>query len=575
MSSGIRRAFAGALLALVFAGSWLFRFNDPSGSFAGLTDDHFFYVVRGWQILSGDLPVRDFVDHSAPLYYYVAAAVQELFGRGTVSELAFSVTMLSIGAALTCWLATRAAGSLLLGLFAVLFHILLEPRFYNYPKVLVYAAGIPLIWWFADRPGRWPRRCLAAWTVIGFLFRHDHGVFLAITVAALLLSLRDVTWRERLRHAAAYAALVALLVAPYVLFIQVNGGLGRYLRDASTWAAKDRHRAPVVWPGLFDNPEGVSEALGVGAGVGHAVAVVRNNIVAWLYYLELVLPFLVLALISVSRDAFRPGWPRTVPKMIAVAILAIVLNVGFLRSPLGARLADPTVPHAVLIAWLGAAMIALLRSPAGLRPALQRYAVPIRIAFGAALIPVVFVLATALGSDLGRRLDKASLAEGPVRAVRRSAAIAHQLQEEWRLTHWINRHDRPDLMTLSLYLNACTGPGDRVFVQPYIPQVLAFARRAFAGGHADLRPGFFTSPETQLLTLERLEGQSVPVALLEMNDEYRNFRKSFPLIARHFDEQYVLGGTRVFDNRFGVQLFVRRDLVPTRRYQPLDWPCFR
>ena len=60
----------------IFVASWLFRFNDPGGSFAGLTDDHFFYVVRGWQILFGDIPVRDFVDHGAPLYYYVGAAVQ-------------------------------------------------------------------------------------------------------------------------------------------------------------------------------------------------------------------------------------------------------------------------------------------------------------------------------------------------------------------------------------------------------------------------------------------------------------------------------------------------------------------
>src|SRR5688572_864742 len=117
------------LAALVFAFSWLFRFNDPGGAFAGLTDDHFFYVVRGWQILFGDLPVRDFVDHGAPLYYYLAAAVQAVFGRGTLSELAFSVTMLSAAAALTFWLATRASGWILLGLAGAAFHILLEPRY--------------------------------------------------------------------------------------------------------------------------------------------------------------------------------------------------------------------------------------------------------------------------------------------------------------------------------------------------------------------------------------------------------------------------------------------------------------
>src|SRR6185503_10733596 len=85
----LRRAVMGVLAAALFLFAWLYRFNDPSGSFAGLTDDHFFYLIRGWQLLFGDLPVRDFVDHGAPLYYYVGAAVQ-LFGRGTLSELVFS-----------------------------------------------------------------------------------------------------------------------------------------------------------------------------------------------------------------------------------------------------------------------------------------------------------------------------------------------------------------------------------------------------------------------------------------------------------------------------------------------------
>jgi hypothetical protein len=79
------RAFATAAIAVaVFVFTWFFRFNDPNGGFAGLTDDHFYYLLRGWQILYGELPFRDFVDAGAPLYFYVSAAVQLLFGRGTL-----------------------------------------------------------------------------------------------------------------------------------------------------------------------------------------------------------------------------------------------------------------------------------------------------------------------------------------------------------------------------------------------------------------------------------------------------------------------------------------------------------
>src|SRR5688572_31673363 len=101
LPSRVRTGLTIAMAAALFAFSWLLRFNDPNGSFAGLTDDHFFYLVRGWQILFGDLPVRDFVDHGAPLYYYVAAAVQWIGGRGTLSEIVFSVTVLSASAVVT------------------------------------------------------------------------------------------------------------------------------------------------------------------------------------------------------------------------------------------------------------------------------------------------------------------------------------------------------------------------------------------------------------------------------------------------------------------------------------------
>lgn len=199
--SAARIGALGLAAGALFAFAWFFRFNNPSGSFAGLTDDHFFYLVRGWQILFGDLPVRDFVDQGAPLYYYVAAAVQVLFGRGTLSEILFSITVLSACAAAVMLLGVRASGSILVGLAVALFHVLLEPRLYNYPKILVYVAAIPALWAFADRPRAGRRALLAVITVVAFLFRHDHGVFVAAAFACLLLLLPALTWRDRLRHA--------------------------------------------------------------------------------------------------------------------------------------------------------------------------------------------------------------------------------------------------------------------------------------------------------------------------------------------------------------------------------------
>jgi hypothetical protein len=114
-----------------------------------------------------------------------------------------------------------------------------------------------------------------------------------------------------------------------------------------------------------------------------------------------------------------------------------------------------------------------------------------------------------------------------------------------------------------------------VFVQDYLPQVIALSQRAFAGGHADLRPGFFETPDAQRLTIERLRRQSVPVVALGAGEDYEGFRVSFPMIAAYFDERYVIAGERALDDRFGVTVLVSRAAVPTRHYAPLDLPCFR
>jgi hypothetical protein len=571
-----RGIVAAVLAALLFTASWLYRFNDPGGTFAFLTDDHFFYVVRGWQILFGDLPVRDFVDHGAPLFYYISAAVQVLFGRGTLSEIAFCVTVLSASAVGVFLLAARASGSLLLGVAGATFHILLDPRFYNYPKILTYVAAIPLLWAFADRPGFRQATLVALVTVMAFLLRHDHGAFIAVAFAVLLVVLRTLSWSQRIRHALVYAAMVLAMLAPYLVFIELNGGIASYFRTAVEWAERDRGRAEVVWPGLFDNPDGVSPEAQVNNPVTRAVATVHDNSVAWLYYGELALPFVALLVLALSQQAFRPEWSNAAAKVAVVAVLAIMLNAGFLRSPLAARLADPSVPHAVLVAWLPAALAASIRRPELLRQSLRgRILSPATRAVGLAVAAVLLaILGIAVTDGLHRRLEKAWLTAGPGKALERADTMWQNIRRAFPLQPALTG-DSNSLMTLSLYLRECTRPTDRVFMQHYLPHVVALSERGFAGGHADLRPGFFGSEAMQRLTVMRLSHQSVPVALVGASDTLGGFRDSFPLVVAYFDEHYENAGERVFDERFSIRLLVRRDAQPTREFQPLQWPCFQ
>ena len=129
-------------------------------------------------------------------------------------------------------------------------------------------------------------------------------------------------------------------------------------------------------------------------------------------------------------------------------------------------------------------------------------------------------------------------------------------------------------MKLAAYVRACTAPTDRVLMTPYLPQVLALADRAFAGGHADLRAGFFDTEAEQLKTLERLRRQSVPLVMFD-DGQIPGFRESFPLITSYLDERYVSAGSRPLDGRTTITLLVEKGRQPQRTWEPLDWPCFR
>ena len=565
-------AATAVMATVVFGYAWFYRFNDPGGSFAYLTDDHFFYVVRGWQILFGDLPVRDFVDHGAPLYYYVAAAVQQLFGRGTLSEIAFSVTVLAGCAVGVFLLARRATSSMLLGAVAAAVFIILEPRFYNYPKILVYVAAIPILWSFADRPGFGRTAALAVVAVLGFLFRHDHGVFVSLAFAALLVLLRQLSWWARIRHALVYGGLVLVLLAPYLFFIQTHGGLSLYFTTALAWAERDRGRAEVVWPGLFDLEGEEEERVAADAGpVERLAAGVRANRVAWFYYSEIALPIVALAALALASPRAQPSWPHAGAKIGAVAILGLALDAGFLRAPLEARLADPAVPIVILLAWLPVGIFGMLRDGLRPRPAARAVGVYLTSAFGVVLLAV---MTYCMVPGLRDRIEAANLERDFSHARDRAELMWTQIGESFPVTI-PEEAPAERLLTLSVYLRECTAPTDRILVQHYTPQVVALAERGFAGGHADLRPGFFKTEAMQRLTVERLQRQSVPIALVGTGDAMGGFRDSFPIVSQYLDANYRVAGERTFDGRFDFRLLVRRDARPVREFAPLGWPCFR
>lgn len=554
----VRSLVLASAAAAVFGFSWLLRYNDAEGGFAGLLDDHFFYLVRGFQMLYGELPDRDFVDVGAPLTYALSAGMQLALGRSTWSEIVLCVTLLSASAALTCIAAARASGSIGLGVLASLFQIALLPRYYNYPKLISYAAAIPATWLLADRP-TWPRRILVAVvTVAAFLLRHDHGVFIGIFVTVTLLLDRDSS-KSRLREIAWYAGLVFLFTLPYLVYLELHGGIATHFITANTWSMRDRGRAPLKWAG-FALPGDMA-----GVSLAYGIAVLRHNIVALLFYFFVALPFVAAALLPVADDRWRADWVRWRGRIAALAVLGFLLDVGFLRGALGARIADVSVPQSILIAVVISVCWRLYRA--------QDPRVTTRLAAASALLVIAALVGTVF-AGMGEPLRRSGWLESAGAVVGRAQHATKQLRQTWPLDRWSSPTSQGPIR-LAFYLEACTRPTDRVFISPYLPAVPALARRPFSGGHPDLRPGFFDTEADEELFLARFETQSVPVLVMPIDDDRAQFDAGFPRVAAYFESRYERAGERDLGDGLRLAFMVDRRRVPSGRYDVLDLPCYR
>ena len=245
-----RRAGVTWLLAvIVFAASFAYRFLSTTG----LHNDHYMHLAWARQVMAGEWPIRDFVDPGMPLTYYTSAAAELVLGRTVLAEVLLCITALAFGAAVSFLLALRASGSRALGLAAAAMQVLLAARLYSYPKIVLHLVAAWLFWSYAVSPTRVRLLVIAAWTVVAFLFRHDHGVYVGAAtlalVAAVHLPRRVPAFR---RHVLAYTGTVVLALSPFLVFVQVHGGLITYFRSGLDFTSVEKVKTGLRdWP-TFD-----------------------------------------------------------------------------------------------------------------------------------------------------------------------------------------------------------------------------------------------------------------------------------------------------------------------------------
>ena len=200
-------------------------------TFTGFNNDHYIYLAGAQQIVLGEWPIRDFVDPGWPLMYSVSALARVLFGRELWVELLLVSSAFAIGAAFTVATAARLSGSVIVAVLVTLLEVGLNPRSFGYPKILLYAIAGWMLVAAARRISHSRAVLLGAFTVVAFLFRHDHGLYIG---AGSLAAIVFASWRDGIRvlvrRAATFAATTVVCLLPWAVFVQYHVGLIAYLK---------------------------------------------------------------------------------------------------------------------------------------------------------------------------------------------------------------------------------------------------------------------------------------------------------------------------------------------------------
>jgi hypothetical protein len=505
-------------------------------TFTGFSNDHYAHLAMAQQVLMGDVPIRDFADPGWPLTYTLTALGWLVAGKTMATEWAISTAGFAIGAACSVAAAYRLSGSLAIAAVVTLIEIVIFPRAYSYPKVLIYAAGGWALLTLAALPSRRRLLFMAAIIAVAFLFRHDHGLFLGVGAAVCVaIASRGDGVPVVLRRVALLTTATAMFLVPWIVFVVLNGGLFAYLEAGLDYSRAEANATRLdAWP-----------LVGPAAWL------------FWLYWSVTLASGVAAARRFLKRDE---PWPGETAAVIAMIVIAGLVNASFLRESLDVRVSDAVVPAALLGAWLlGLCWVAAWR-----QRVVQR-----TVQLATIVIVLVSTVAAARVAGFAGQYDDSGVAGG-VRGIREHAAEVSQLL---RSQH---RQDVPSRYSLALrpffdYVDRCTAPSDRLIVTGEFPDVLVLAGRRFAGDGI-VFGSWYSSVTHQDRTIVRLRADPA-LFVLHMGDD-EAFRMKYPIVAAYLDGGYRPMAEVPVDEGGTIQILVERSRSATGVDAPTGWPCF-
>jgi hypothetical protein len=619
--------------AAIFVLSFVYRLPDA----ASLINDHFMHVAWGRQLLWGRLPIRDAVSLGMPLQTGLSAASEWLVGYRLLSEALIISTAFAAAAVLTFVAVRRATGRLWMAVAASLLEIAVAPRTYSYPKILVYAAGILLLWRYIDRPSSRRAIELGVATVIAFYLRHDHGLYLGVVAVAVIAMRHGGALRVTLQQTAVLGAVCLLLVVPYFAYVQMYGGVRDYIQDLRQFSAREHSANPFVWPAwpirsinqiarwtspdqraaniaIRWNPNASDDARrqAVARYGLQAASQQRGSIESGRYMLRDVSRTNATALIGDPAIEDTAGIDR-----VTGEIRIPGLYVGPVRLLQG--LDDVTAAAALLffvfLAVSAATAVVLARGPSANSPlgpwervkiaavliiailtfvGFVRQTLDARIA-DAVVAPVVLGAWLASrwldGSSAWRagRIVRVAALTAVVLVITRSVVVAggvpapRDLPDAYRGL-WTQLSVSPPFNVwpaagsvdyqVVRYVRRCTGSSEPLLVLWFAPELYYYADRPFAGRLGAYMKGYYTSDTNQRKNIAALERDRPPLAIMEAGREQTDLA-THPLVLSYLAEHYHELGRLPATDGTEIRVFGRNDRQPKRSYADLGWPCYR
>jgi hypothetical protein len=543
------------LLALVVASfAFLYRFNALGGALGGFDNDEFQMLTRVDLLMVGEQPLRDFADGELravwpSLSYELPALVQRLWGRNLLVHAYLTLGALALCAGIVLVFARHLSRSWVCALLAAAVVIASGARAYNYTKVLTLTVAAVALYSSMSAPTIARLSGLAAWTVIGALFRHDYAVYVAVAVIVGLIAREPTPWRVPMRRVAAYAGLCVLFSLPSIFWVAYYVGIPRYLANVvASVSTEVGTRVLEQWP-----------------VVDVAAPFEADSLAAFNYYAFWVIPLAAAIVVAWGlwrdRSGDSPITKRDLAFGCALVALTLIVNKYFLRSNLQARFGDAAVPVVLVAAWV-----------AGAAPQLRAWIGRGLARVGPPALLALMLLAFFRINSLARELETGGLTVSARQATLRFDEVAETLRAlpsaDWR------RQNTDGPLGVSRYLSECTTPDDRVLMGLYADEIPYFARRLFAGGQGYFGLGFLRSEADQRLALERLGQQSVPVAVTAIDYDGEIVRH-YPLIAHHIAERYREVGVIQSYGEPYVRVFVESARQPRGADPVTGFPCFR